>query len=49
VEPTFKKEGRRGNEQEGFFNSIFSNYYTPFNLFTLYSIKIKEPPNSAMN
>ena len=35
-------EGRREYEQEGFFNSIFSNYYLPFIILTIYSINIKE-------
>ena len=35
-------EGRREYEQEGFFNSIFSNYYLPFIILTIYSFNIKE-------
>ena len=35
-------EGRREYEQEGFFNSIFSNYYLPFIILTNYSFNIKE-------
>ena len=42
VEPNFLTEGRREREQEGFFNSIFSNYYLPFAILTIYSINIKE-------
>ena len=42
VEPIFIIEGRRYNEQEGFFNSIFSSNYLPFIIFTFYSINIKE-------
>ena len=42
VEPNFLTEGRREYEQEGFFNSIFSNYYLPFTILTIYSINIKE-------
>ena len=38
----FIKEGRRYNEQEGFFNSIFSNNYLPFIILTIYSFNIKE-------
>ena len=42
VVPNFLKEGRREYEQEGFFNSIFSNNYLPFTILTIYSINIKE-------
>ena len=43
------KEGRRYNEQEGFFNSIFSNSYLPISIITIYSFNIKrKSPNSAM-
>jgi len=42
VEPNFLHEGRRKHEQEGFFNSIFSNNYLPFIILTIYSINIKE-------
>ena len=38
----FLNEGRRWNEQEGFFNSISSNNYLPFTILTIYSINIKE-------
>ncbi len=36
------KEGRRYNEQEGFFNSIFSNSYLPISIITIYSLNIKK-------
>jgi len=36
------KEGRRNNEQEEFFNSIFSNSYLPINIITIYSFNIKK-------
>jgi len=42
VEPNFLKEGRRENEQEGFFNSISSNNYLPFIIIAFYSFNIKE-------
>jgi len=42
VEPNFLKEGKQKNEQEGFFNSIFSNDYLPFIIFTIYSFNVKE-------
>jgi len=42
VEPIFLTEGRREYEQEGFFNSIFSNNYLPFTILTIYSFNIKE-------
>ena len=35
-------EGRQYDEQEGFFNSIFSNYYLPFIITVIYSLNIKE-------
>jgi len=35
-------EERRECEQEGFFNSIFSSYYLPFIILTIYSFNIKE-------
>lgn len=35
------KEGRRYNEQERFFNSIFSNSYLPISIITICSINIK--------
>ena len=40
--PIFLTEGRREYEQEGFFNSIFSNNYLPFIILTIYSFNIKE-------
>ncbi len=40
--PIFLAEGRREYEQEGFFNSIFSNNYLPFTILTIYSFNIKE-------
>ncbi len=42
VEPNFINEGMRYDEQEGFFNSIYSNYYLPFNIITFYSFNLKE-------
>jgi len=42
VEPIFLREGRREYEQEGFFNSIFSNNYLPFIILTISSFNIKE-------
>ena len=38
----FLKERGRYNEQERFFNFIFSNYYLPFIINTINSTDIKE-------
>lgn len=40
--PNFILEGRRYNEQEGFFNLRFSNYYLPFTIIVIYNSNIKE-------
>ncbi|MBQ8219074.1 MAG: hypothetical protein IJZ79_04905 [Bacilli bacterium] len=37
-----QKEGRRYDEQEGFFNSISSNNYLPFTIIVIHSFNIKE-------
>ena len=42
VGPNFYLEGRRYDEQERFFNFIFSNYYLPFIINTISSTDIKE-------
>ena len=36
------KEGRRYDEQERFFNLLFSNYYLPFTIIVIRSFNIKE-------